>query len=109
MHDITDPSVIDQKLKSLSHADTDMRISLEAEKKEKANLKFLRYKFNPGTKEQESENVERGNVEHYGQLGKGNKQKLSVNIFYEHKNVLFQDERAPLVYRKLFLQKEERY
>ena len=51
MHDITDPSVIDQKLKSLSHADTDMRISLEAEKKEKANLKFLRYKFNPGTKE----------------------------------------------------------
>ena len=52
MHDITDPSVIDQKLKSLSHADTDMRISLEAEKKEKANLKFLRYKFNPGTKEE---------------------------------------------------------
>jgi len=50
MHDITDPNMIDQKLKSLSHADSEMRISLETEKKEKANLKFLRYKFNPGTK-----------------------------------------------------------
>lgn len=29
----------------------DTRISLEVEKKEKANLKFLRYKFNPGSKE----------------------------------------------------------
>lgn len=31
-----------------------MRVSLEADKKEKANLKFLRYKFNPGSKEEES-------------------------------------------------------
>lgn len=31
MHDLTDPSMIDQKLKSLSHhGDNDMRISLEA-------------------------------------------------------------------------------
>lgn len=30
MHDITDPNIIDQKLKSLSHADSEMRISLEA-------------------------------------------------------------------------------
>jgi hypothetical protein len=27
MHEITDPSLIDQKLKSLSHSDNDMRIS----------------------------------------------------------------------------------
>lgn len=78
------------------------------EKKEKANLKFLRYKFNPGG-EEEGENVERGNPEHYGQLGRQNRDKISVNIFYEHKNVLFQDERAPLVYKKLFLQKEQNY
>ena len=45
-------------------------------------------------------------MEQYGQLGKANREKLSVNIFYEHKNVLFQDERAPLVYRRLFLEKE---
>jgi hypothetical protein len=32
MHDLTDPSMIDQKLKSMSH-ESDMRISLEAEKK----------------------------------------------------------------------------
>lgn len=50
MHDIMDPNIIDQKLKSLSHADSEMRVSMETEKKEKANLKFLRYKFNPGTK-----------------------------------------------------------
>lgn len=53
--------------------------------------------------------MEKGHVEQYGQLGKGNKERISVNIFYEHKNVLFQDERAPLVYRRLFLEKEERY
>ena len=29
-----------------------MRGNMEAEKKEKANLKFLRYKFNPGEKEE---------------------------------------------------------
>lgn len=103
MHDITDPAIIDQKLKSLSHTESDMRISMEIEKKEKANLKFLRYKFNPNTKEEDGENVERGRVEQYGQLGKGNRQRITVNIFYEHKNVLFQDERAPLVYKKLFL------
>lgn len=103
MHDITDPTIIDQKLKSLSHTESDMRISMEIEKKEKANLKFLRYKFNPNTKEEEGENVERGRVEHYGQLGRANRQRITVNIFYEHKNVLFQDERAPLVYKKLFL------
>ena len=45
--------MIDQKLKSLSHADSQMRISIQAEKKEKANLKFLRYKFNPGSKEED--------------------------------------------------------
>jgi hypothetical protein len=50
MHDITDPALIDQKLKSLSHADSEMKINMEAEKKEKASLKFLRYKFNPGSK-----------------------------------------------------------
>lgn len=33
MHDLTDPNIIDQKLKSLSHAESEMRISLEAEKK----------------------------------------------------------------------------
>lgn len=27
MHDITDPNIIDQKLKSMSHADSEMRIS----------------------------------------------------------------------------------
>lgn len=50
MHDLTDPNMIDQKLRSLSHhnQENDFRISLEAEKKEKANLKFLSYKFNPG-------------------------------------------------------------
>lgn len=57
MHDITDPALIDQKLKSLSHTESDMRISMELEKKEKANLKFLRYKFNPNAKEDEGENV----------------------------------------------------
>jgi len=39
-----------------------MRISLEVEKKERANLKFLRYKFNPGSKEEEGENVEKGKI-----------------------------------------------
>lgn len=50
MHDFTDPSLIDQKLRSLSHRnnESDFRIALETEKKEKANLKFLSYKFNPG-------------------------------------------------------------
>ena len=57
MHDLTDPGLIDQKLRSLSHADSDMRVSLETERKEKANLKFLRYKFNPGKEEEEEENV----------------------------------------------------
>lgn len=106
MHDVTDPTIIDQKLKSMSHADSELRVSLEVEKKEKANLKFLRYKFNPGSREEEEENVERGNPDHYGQLGRQKRDKISVNIFYEHKNVLFQDERAPLVYKKLFLEKE---
>lgn len=51
IHDMTDPTLIDQRLKSLSQtSESDMRISLEAEKREKANLKFLRYKFNPGAK-----------------------------------------------------------
>jgi len=50
MHDLTDPALIDQKLKSFSHADSDMRMSMENEKKEKANLKFLRYRFNPGSR-----------------------------------------------------------
>ena len=57
MHDIIDPTQINQKLKSLSHVggnEMDTRISLEVEKKEKANLKFLRYKFNPGSKEDDS-------------------------------------------------------
>lgn len=107
MHDLTDPALIDQKLKSLSQADSDMRISLEVDKKEKANLKFLRYKFNPNSKEEEGENVEKGHVEQYGQLGK--REKITVNIFYELKNVLFQDERAPLVYKKLFLEKESQH
>jgi hypothetical protein len=112
VHEMTDPGLIDQRLKSLSslsHTESDMRISLEAEKKEKANLKFLRYKFNPGSKEEESENVEKGHVEQYGQLGRANRQKITVNVFYEFKNVLFQDERAPLVYKKLFLDKEKQY
>ena len=30
---------------------SDFRISLETERKEKANLKFLKYKFNPGATE----------------------------------------------------------
>lgn len=109
MHDITDPNIIDQKLKSMSHVESEMMVTLEVEKKEKANLKFLRYKFNPGGGEEEGENVERSNAEQYGQLGKQSREKISVNIFYEHKNVLFQDERAPLVYKKLFLLKEENY
>lgn len=64
---------------------------MEVEKKEKANLKFLRYKFNPGSKEDESENVERGKVDQYGQLGRKNRERITVNVFYEHRNVLFQD------------------
>lgn len=51
--------------------------------------------------------MERGHVEQYGQLGKANREKISVNVFYELKNVLFQDERAPLIYKKLFLEKEK--
>ena len=70
---MTDPALIDQKLRSLSHADSDMRVSLEVEKKEKANLKFLRYKFNPGKSEDEEDDIEKGLTDQYGQLGKGNR------------------------------------
>ena len=35
------------------------------------------------------------------------KEPITINTFYEHKNVLFQDERAPLVYKKLFIEREE--
>ena len=48
---IADSSLIDLKLKSLSHGREDSRLSLENEKREKANMKFLKYKFNPNAKE----------------------------------------------------------
>lgn len=48
---MTDPSLIDKKLKSMSqnNNNSDFRITLESDRKEKANLKFLKYKFNPGS------------------------------------------------------------
>ena len=33
MHDLTDPNIIDRKLKSLSHAESEMRVNIENEKK----------------------------------------------------------------------------
>lgn len=51
MRDImTDPSLIDMKLKSLSNTrQGENRSSLQSQRKQKANLKFLKYKFNPGS------------------------------------------------------------
>jgi hypothetical protein len=72
MHDITDPSLIDQKLKSLSH-DSDLRVSMQSDRKDKANLKFLRYKFNPGNQSDDGERIQKGNIEQYGQLGRSNR------------------------------------
>ncbi len=60
MRDImTDPALIDMKLKSLSNTrEIDYRVSLEADRREKANLKFLKYKFNPGS-EGDGDNLQR--------------------------------------------------
>lgn len=68
-------------------------------------MKFLRYKFNPNGDNGQEDNIwgEKGNEDVYGQLGGGTKEKISMNVFYERKNVLFQDYRAPLVYKKLFI------
>lgn len=58
MRDVmTDPSLIDMKLKSLSNGG-DHKGNLESERKQKANLKFLKYKFNPGS-EGDGDNLER--------------------------------------------------
>lgn len=56
---MTDPALIDMKLKSLSNTrEIDYRVSLEADRREKANLKFLKYKFNPGS-EGDGDNLQR--------------------------------------------------
>ena len=104
---MADSSLIDMKLKSLSHNKEEGRTTLEGERRQKANIKFLKYKFNPGSEGSDDDNIERGSEERYGQLGGNTKEKISINIFYEHKNVLFQDQRAPLVYKRLFIEREE--
>lgn len=94
MKDImSDSSMLGQKLGLLSQGDF------------KTNLKFLKYKFNPNETDGDESKLSEGGSEQYGQFRQAGKEKVSINVFYEHKNVLFQDERAPLVYRKLFIEK----
>ena len=66
---MADSSMIDMKLKSLSHNREESRTNVEGERKDRANMKFLKYKFNPGTDGGEGDNLERGIEERYGQLG----------------------------------------
>ena len=88
---MTDSSVIDQKLKALSQGKDGF----------KTNMKFLKYKFNPNN-EDDGEQINDEIEESYGQI-RVEKEPITINTFHEHKNVLFQDERAPLVYKKLFI------
>ena len=92
---MTDSSVIDQKLKALSQGKDGF----------KTNMKFLKYKFNPNNQD-DGEQINDEIEESYGQI-RVEKEPITINTFYEHKNVLFQDGRAPLVYKKLFIEREE--
>lgn len=110
-------SAIDQQLRSIAvnrkseaqiqsedrtyeEGNTSVRLTLDEEKKEKTNLKFLRYKFNPT--EEPVQALGKKTENSYGQY-KSEGIPITINMLYERSNVFFEDTRVASVYKRFFV------